>query len=121
MNADHRKAVLILAELGKTPRAIVQDPGWHEDEAPTLAEVNNVLVEPQHRKQVNGRDSNRRRLTNHFLTLDGVTRTEAEWSAITGIGRSTICMRIKAGWSVRDTLTVPVKIVSQEYRHRRQG
>jgi hypothetical protein len=47
--------------------------------------------------------------TNHFLTYNGVTKTMAEWSEITGIKYHTLKQRInKYGYSVERALTEPV-------------
>jgi len=45
----------------------------------------------------------------HNLTLNGITKHVAEWSRVTGIKPETIRYRIKAGWSIEDALTKPVK------------
>lgn len=39
------------------------------------------------------------------ITIDGETRTIAEWCRYTGIGRHTFYDRIKAGWSERKALS----------------
>lgn len=49
--------------------------------------------------------SNKR--NNVMLTLDGVTRTIAEWSRQTGIPARTISKRKKYGWSDERILTTP--------------
>jgi hypothetical protein len=49
--------------------------------------------------------SNRR--DNVHLTLNGVTRTQAEWVKVTGLSRLTIQQRRKRGWTVEETLTLP--------------
>lgn len=42
-----------------------------------------------------------------ILEHDGRRLTQMEWSRITGIGVTTICYRLSAGWSVADALTIP--------------
>jgi hypothetical protein len=55
-------------------------------------------------------DQARNRRSNTVLTLDGVSRTLAEWVEITGIPHNTISMRInKYGWPVEKALTVAVR------------
>ena len=39
--------------------------------------------------------------TNHHLTVNGVTRTVAEWSEVTNLKASTIRARIKRGWDAK--------------------
>lgn len=47
---------------------------------------------------------------NRHLTLNGATRTLAEWSRATGIGTHTIGARIdRLGWSVEMALTTPTR------------
>ena len=45
---------------------------------------------------------------NVYLVLDGKRKTAADWSRSYGINYMAIAGRIKLGWTVRDTLTVPV-------------
>jgi hypothetical protein len=50
----------------------------------------------------------RNRKSSRLLTLDGVTRTAAEWSEITGLMSWTIRQRIdRYGWTVERALTTP--------------
>jgi len=47
---------------------------------------------------------------NKTITLDGKTKTIHQWSIITGINPKTIDSRMRVyGWSIKKTLTVPVK------------
>jgi len=45
---------------------------------------------------------------NHLLTLDGVTRTTAEWADFLGVNVGTLRARICRGWSDAAVLTTPV-------------
>lgn len=110
MNADHMKAIKIMSELGMSPQAIANDSGWYAGEAPTVGEVKTVLG----RRRV--QSFNGRRSTNRFLTLNGETRTMREWARIKGFGRNTIAQRLKDGWSVKDALTVPMKVQANNQR-----
>jgi hypothetical protein len=47
------------------------------------------------------------RSDNAYLTLNGVTRTQAEWTRITGLSRLTIQQRRQRGWTDEQTLTLP--------------
>jgi hypothetical protein len=49
----------------------------------------------------------RNRRSNRLITLDGVTRTIAEWSEQTGIRQSTISWRLQAGRSAEEALSFP--------------
>lgn len=47
--------------------------------------------------------SNNKR-TNHFLTINGETKTISEWSRISGIKKGTIRQRLQKGWSAEDAV-----------------
>lgn len=47
--------------------------------------------------------------TNRLLTYNGETHTMAEWSRLTGISQDNIYNRLRYGWSIEETLTLPVK------------
>lgn len=47
--------------------------------------------------------------TNRLLTLNGVTRTMAEWAELHNVTHGAIWFRIKQGWSVEDALTKPFR------------
>ena len=57
--------------------------------------------------------ANNRRST-HFLTHNGETHSIKEWSKITGIARSTIGNRIKAGCTPEEALSRPVRRKKEE-------
>jgi hypothetical protein len=46
--------------------------------------------------------------SNHFLTIDGQTKTIAEWSRVVGISQLTIARRIHIGWSDEDAVKSPL-------------
>lgn len=52
--------------------------------------------------------------TNRILTIDGQSKTVAEWSEITGISTSTIHRRLVLGWSDDETLKTDVAIVADK-------
>ncbi len=57
---------------------------------------------------VQKRQANNKR-NNRLLTLDGVTKTLADWSRELGINQSTLTQRLNAyNWTVEKTLTKPV-------------
>jgi hypothetical protein len=51
--------------------------------------------------QVANKSNNRR------ITLNGITKTCAEWSRLTGIHRSVIEYRLDHGWKTEEALTIP--------------
>ncbi len=50
-----------------------------------------------------------RRCSNNLLTLNGRTQSITNWANELGVLRATLSARLKAGWSVQRTLTVPVR------------
>lgn len=46
---------------------------------------------------------------NVWLTLDGHTRTVAQWAELLGVKSGALHTRIKLGWQTRDILTKPVR------------
>lgn len=45
------------------------------------------------------------KMNNAVLTLNGVTRCQSEWSALTGVSQVTISARLRRGWIVEQALT----------------
>jgi hypothetical protein len=45
--------------------------------------------------------------SNHWITYDGRTLTITQWSRETGIDIATILYRMRAGWSLHETFTIP--------------
>lgn len=49
------------------------------------------------------------RRTSRYLKFGGKNLCLSEWSRRTGVGASTLRLRLAAGWSVRQALTMPVR------------
>lgn len=49
----------------------------------------------------------RNRTVNKILSYNGVSKCLAEWSDITGINYYTLHKRLRCGWSIQDTLSIP--------------
>ena len=47
--------------------------------------------------------------TNRMLTANGVTRSLAEWSEVTGIHHATLCKRLSMGWAPEEVVGKPVR------------
>ena len=56
---------------------------------------------------------------NVFLTFEGRRLTIAQWAAEKGIEKDVLYKRRRRGWSVEDTLTLPVNMIAS--RHSRQA
>jgi hypothetical protein len=53
-------------------------------------------------------EQGRNRRNNKFLTLYGETKSYDAWAETTGINRTTLLMRVKAGWSDQEALEHPL-------------
>lgn len=104
MNLDRVNAIKMLAEQGKTPEAIANDSSWGQGAAPSIAEIKSALAI----RRVTRRPGDEISM-NTLLTLGNETRSVIEWARLKGFGRNTIWQRLKAGWSVEDALTIPMK------------
>ena len=52
--------------------------------------------------------------TNINITVNGVTHNMTEWANILGTTPSTICHRLKAGWSKANAVTMPARRIQHE-------
>ena len=64
---------------------------------------------PENCRWITYQEQNNNRRSNHFETIDEVTRTIAEWSRISGINPGTISTRLKKGWLPKDAVFKSVK------------
>lgn len=48
------------------------------------------------------------------LTFDGVTMTQEQWGRKTGLGGTTICKRLKRGWTIEKALNTPLGAEKRE-------
>lgn len=62
---------------------------------------------PENCRWVTMKQQANNRTTNHFLEYNGIRKTIAEWSEISGINEETFRNRIKAGWPIARALTEP--------------
>jgi hypothetical protein len=93
LSPEHRLAIEIMSEWGKSPHEIVASDDW--DVKPKLSEVEAIL-NPAEDFPAEAR---------HYLVFAGVKQSIADWSLATGIPRTTINARLERGWTVQRTLT----------------
>ena len=63
--------------------------------------------EPGNVRWVSPKDNARNRRNNTLLSFNGKTQCITAWAEELGWGRHVILNRLKLGWSVEDTLTIP--------------
>ena len=68
---------------------------------------NNKGYEPNNCRWATYKEQERNRRNNIYVTIDGNTRSLAEWAEITGIGRETLAWRLKHGWKPMELLIEP--------------
>lgn len=54
------------------------------------------------------KNQNRNRVDNHVLEFNGQSHCVAAWAEILGVPRESLKNRLSRGWSVEDTLTIPI-------------
>lgn len=61
---------------------------------------------PDNCRWVNWTTQARNKRNNRWITIDGQTRTLAEWVSISGLKYNTVLYRIEHGWDIKDAVTV---------------
>lgn len=69
----------------------------------------NGNYEPLNCRWVSMRVQQNNKRNNHYITINGVTRTIAEWGRTSAINEMTIRKRLEYGWSDVDAVTMPLK------------
>jgi hypothetical protein len=89
-----------LRDVGERP-----GPGYSLDRYPD----NNGNYEPGNVRWATKKEQQRNMRSNVILTLNGETRTMAEWTELRGWKSHAITWRLRHGWSVERALSEPMK------------
>lgn len=77
-------------------------------EGMTLDRINNKHgYSPLNCRWLSTRNQSYNRKTNHYITVNGETRTIEQWSIKTGLSPDCIVHRLQRGWSEKDAVTIP--------------
>lgn len=68
---------------------------------------NSKGYEPSNCRWVTSTENQNNRSNNRRITINGITKTLAQWALDNDLHLSTICRRIKAGWTEEAALTTP--------------
>lgn len=68
-------------------------------------DVNNGYY-PENCRWVTMKTQSNNKRNNRNITYNNETHTISEWSDITGINKTTLRLRLNAGWSIKDALTI---------------
>lgn len=99
--------------------AFVADMGPRPSALHSIDRIDNARgYEPSNCAWRTGREQARNRRSSRFIEAFGRSQTLVEWARETGISRALISHRLRAGWSVEESLTVAPSKSANSRHHR---
>lgn len=106
--ADYGGRGILVCTRWEDPTAFLADMGPMPSPQHSIERIDNDgPYSPENCRWALPKEQASNRRTTVLLTHNGETKTMAEWSRITGIGKTTLSNRLKAGWSHEGALTTP--------------
>lgn len=96
---------ITVCDRWKSFENFLEDMGERPPNTQIEREDNDGNYSPENCRWATSREQARNRRSNTLISCDGETRSQVEWSEITGIKETTIAERLVRGWSVKDALT----------------
>lgn len=90
--------------------AFLRDMGRRPSGDHTIDRIDNDRdYTPENCRWATWNEQNRNRRSNRLLTIDGDTRTMAEWCELVGLNPKVLQWRLRAGWDVKDAVLRSVR------------
>lgn len=95
--------------------------GYSEDL--TLDRINNDDgYYPENCRWATKKEQENNKRTNRHITIDGETKTVAQWCEIYGISQQTVHSRLTNGWNEQDAIRIPpLRKTDKKYKYLRQS
>lgn len=91
-------------------RNFLEDVGHQPKRGMSIDRIDNGRnYEPENCRWTTANIQSNNRSTNRLHTIDGTTKTQAQWADSFGVKQPTVCMRLKRGWTIEEALGIHPK------------